>query len=83
MQAIKLNAHVGRDRRVSVQLPEDMPEGEVEIIVLARGAAEADENTRRAYLETLLRRIAASDRPRRSKAEIDAYLAGERASWER
>lgn len=84
MQPIKLNARVGRDRRISLQLPADVPEGEVvEVIVQTPATGEAGERPQREYLEALLRRLAEGKRARLSKEEIDAYLAEERASWER
>jgi len=81
MQAVKLHAHVDRDRKLSLPLPVEVPEGDVEVIVLApqRGAP----GDRRQHLERLLGKLAASARVRLSKDEIDAYLAQERASWER
>jgi hypothetical protein len=81
MQAIKLHAHVDRDRKLSLQLPDEVPEGDVEVIVLA--PTPVDVRDRRQHLETLFRKLAASSRTRLSKAEIDAYLADERATWER
>jgi len=80
MQAIKLHAHVDRDRKLSLQLPEEVPEGDVEVIVLA--PARSDIRDTRQHLEMLLRKLAASSRVRLSKTEIDAHLAEERASWE-
>lgn len=81
MQAIKLHARVDHDRKLSLQLPDDVPEGDVEVIVLApeRPAGDAC----REHLETLFRKLASSPRARMSKAEIDAYLVQERAAWER
>jgi len=81
MQAVKLRAHVDRDRKLSLQLPDEVPEGDVEVIVLA--PERADARDRRQHLEDLFRKLAASRRARLSKVEIDAYLAAERASWER
>lgn len=81
MQAIKLHAHVDSDRKLSLQLPNEVPEGDVEVIVLV--PSHADVRDPRQHLETLLRKLAACSRTRLSKAEIDAYLAEERASWER
>jgi hypothetical protein len=81
MQAIKLHARVDRDRRLSLQLPEDVPEGDVEVIVLA--PARPDASACRQHLERLLDRLATNPRARLSKEQIDAQLAEERASWER
>lgn len=81
MQAIKLNARVDCHRRLSLQLPAEVPEGEVEVIILAPSAGAL--NDRRRHLETLLGKLETHPRPRLSKSEIDAYLAQERVSWER
>ena len=78
---VKLQARVDRDRKLSLQLPEIVPVGEVEVIVHAPTQARADDA--RQHLEALLSRVAASARSRPTQAEIDAYLAEERASWER
>jgi RNase H-fold protein (predicted Holliday junction resolvase) len=84
MEPIKLNARVGRDRRLSLQLPADVAEGEVvEVIVRTPAKGEAGERPQREHLEAFLRRLAEGKRARLSKEEIDAYLAEERASWER
>jgi hypothetical protein len=84
MEPIKLNARVGRDRRISLQLPADVAEGEVvEVIVRTPATGEAGEQPPREHLEALLRRLAEGNRVRLSKEGIDAYLAEERASWER
>jgi len=81
MQAIKLHAHVDRDRKLSLQLPEDVPLGDVEVILLA--PVRSDASACRQYLVRLMDRLAASPRIRLSKAQIDAHPAAERASWER
>lgn len=83
MQAIKPSARVNGDRRISLQLPPEVPLTDVEVIVLVlEPAADADDEQRK-HLEALFRRLDASARSRLSKEEIDAYLAEERASWER
>lgn len=83
MQAIKLSARVDRDRRISLQLPPEVPPTDVEVIVLVPEPAGDAEAAQRQHLEALFRRLDASVRARLSKEEIDAYLAEERASWER
>ncbi|WP_437732720.1 hypothetical protein [Sorangium sp. So ce1335] len=87
MHAHKLTVHIPRSRRVEINLPEDVPEGEAEVIVLvqeqrAPRPEEAESN------ETLLSACRAVDawrenNPERllSKAQIDAALAAERDGW--
>lgn len=82
MQAIKLSARVDPDHRISLELPPDVPETEVEVIVLVPEPDAAGENEQRRALEALFGRLDASGRPRRSKEEIDRDLEEERASWE-
>jgi len=81
MQAIKLNAHVDRDRKLLLQLPDEVPEGDVEVIVLAQQRVVWQD--RKQHLEALLGKLAASSRTRLSKAQIDDFLAQERTAWER
>lgn len=85
MHAHKVIVPVPASRRVEIELPADFPEGQVEIIAIATeeparpaasprpGSIEAD-RAARAVVDAL-------DFPRRTKEEIDAYLAEERASW--
>jgi hypothetical protein len=83
MQAYKLAVTISEER--TVQLPRDVPAGPAEVIVLF-GAAEApsavEGPSRNAALFRLLETLQTSDHPRRSKEEIDAELAEERASWD-
>lgn len=81
MQAIKLRANVGRDRRIELELPAEIPEGEVEVIILASGPsdqAKAGFKTLREFNDWLGQQPSTG----RSKEEIDRYLAAERASWD-
>lgn len=77
VRAIKLSATIGGDRTVVLKLPGDVPEGSAEVIVLVPDEPATD-------VEGLLR-VAAEWREkhprRRTKEEIDRYLAEERASW--
>lgn len=83
MQAIKLKTRIGRDHRIEIDLPPEVPEGEVEVIVLVPEAVQDSEAEQRRYLEEFFRKLDATDRPHLSKEEIDRYLEEERASWER
>jgi hypothetical protein len=81
MQAIKLKAHVGRDHRIELELPAEIPEGDVEVIILAVGPldqAKARFRTLREFNDWLRQQPSTG----RSKEEIDAYIAAERASWD-
>jgi len=79
MRAIKLRANVGRDHRIELELPPEMPEGEVEIIVLAGEAASLSEaRSLRDFFDELDR----LPRKRLTKEQIDRYIAEERASWD-
>ncbi|WP_437632821.1 hypothetical protein [Sorangium sp. So ce854] len=87
MHAHKLTVHIPRSRRVEINLPEDVPEGEAEVIVLVqeqRGPrlVAADGN------EKLLAACRAVDAWREnnpdrllSKDQVDAALAAERDGW--
>ncbi len=79
MQAVRLNAVVGADRCLRIQIPEEIPIGEVELIVLASQPPEVQAG------QTLSQLFAAVDRmPHKhlTKEEVDSYLADERASWD-
>ena len=85
MRAHKIVVSVPVSRHVEIDLPADFPEGDAEFIAISAGepagpagssrpgSIEADRAARAA--------VDAMDFPRRSKEEIDAYLAEERASW--
>jgi len=80
MNAVVRDVVVGKDRRIVIDLPPDIPEGPAEVIVLARGETKTD-------IEGL---IGAADgwrraHPghRRSKEDIDRQVTEERGSWER
>ena len=79
MQAIKLKAHIDRNHRIEIQLPSDAPEGDAEVIILIPLPAPPMEKGLRALFDNLDRQ---TPRQGRSKEDIDAYLARERASWE-
>ncbi|WP_438005927.1 hypothetical protein WME89_45930 [Sorangium sp. So ce321] len=87
MHAHKLIVHVPKSRRVEINLPEDVPEGEAEVIVLTQeqrdarsGEPDSDEKVMAAC-----RAIDAwrEDNPERllSKDQLDAALGAERDSW--
>jgi hypothetical protein len=78
MEAYKLKVAIPEDR--VLKLPEDVPTGPAEIIVLSERAVVQPTD-----VEALLRigdewRAKHPDRLR-SKEEIDRYIAEERASW--
>ena len=79
MEAYKLKVAIPEDR--VLRLPDDVPTGPAEIIVLSEGAV-----TQPTDVEGLLRLgdewRAKHPHLRRSKEEIDRYLAEERASWD-
>ncbi|MCU0836321.1 MAG: hypothetical protein MUC77_18115 [Chromatiaceae bacterium] len=79
MQAVRLNAVLGDDHRLQVVVPEEIPVGEVEVIVLATSPTPARAE------QTLSELFAELDRmPHRrlTKEEVDRYIAEERASWD-
>jgi hypothetical protein len=83
MRAIKLTSHIGKDHRLEICLPEDVPEGAAEVIVLVPDPPQCrEDNDPRLYLETFFRDLDATDRPRLTQEEIDRYLEEERVSWE-
>ena len=81
MQAIRLNAVVGADHRLQLEVPPEIPAGEVEVIILATGPSDETKpkfKTLREFDDWLQQQPSTG----RSKEEIDRYLAAERASWD-
>ena len=79
MQAIKLTAEVGPDRHIEPDLPPEIPQGAVEIIVLYR---EPTSGPPASSLRAFSEEIGKLPHSRRTKEEIDRYIAEERASWD-
>jgi len=81
MQALKYQVTIGRDRRVSVDVPASVGEGPAEVIVLV---PEPKQEHRPEAVEDFgqmldrLRKVA----PVRSREEILRFFEQERASWE-
>ncbi len=79
MQAIKLTAEIGPDDHLALTVPPEIPQGIVEVIILADAAqGVAPISSLREFFDEIDRLPS----PRRTKEEIDQYLAEERASWE-
>lgn len=78
MQAIKLKAEVGPDHRIELDLPLEIPQGVVEIIVLSGEVPSGPSVSR---LREFFEEIDKLARTRRTKEEIDRHIADERASW--
>lgn len=79
MREVHIKGRISGDHRLEAGVPLDIPEGEVDVIVLV-GSAGADDEARRRHLEMLFDRIRARA-PNRSKDDIDRQIAEERASW--
>ena len=80
MQAIKLTAVIPPDRRLVLQVPDEMPTGEAEIVVLAKenGGGTGSGKCLAEYLASLSGRHGAT----RTKEHIDRQLREERDCWE-
>jgi hypothetical protein len=79
MQALKLKGRIDSNHRITLQLPEDTPVGDAEVIVLV---PESATEAAREHLRKVFDEIDRSRHPRMSKEEIDNYIAEERASWD-
>jgi hypothetical protein len=79
MQAIKLRAEVGTDRHIELDLPPEIPQGTVEIIILY---GEPPSGPPASSLRAFSEEIDKLPHSRRTKEEIDRYVAEERASWD-
>lgn len=77
MQASKLKAEVKPDHRPQIVVPDGIPAGEVEVIVLASTPATArSEQT----LDELYAELDRMPHKRLTNEEVERYLADERAS---
>lgn len=79
MQAVRLNAVLGTDRCLQIQVPAEIPVGEVEVIVLAR---EASGDASGKSLRDLFAELDRMPHKHLTKEEVDRYIAEERASWD-
>ncbi|WP_437623569.1 hypothetical protein [Sorangium sp. So ce1151] len=79
MHAYKLNISIPEDRLV--RLPEELPVGPAELIVLVSPTPAAEPSNADALLR-VLGELRARHRPTRSKEEIDRELQAERDSWD-
>jgi hypothetical protein len=80
MHTLKLTAQIPHDRHLEIVVPDNIPEGEVDVVILIKNSQEqlmAQEN----YLNDFFNHLENSDIPRRSKEEIDRFLEQERADW--
>jgi hypothetical protein len=79
MQAVRLKAMVGDDHRLEMVVPDEIPVGEVEVIVLvSRPAGACAEQS----LSELFAEIDRMPHKGLAKEDVDRYLAKERASWD-
>jgi hypothetical protein len=82
MKSMKLKGII-RDHQVTAALPETVPDGEAELVLLYEDSPHAvSVQSTRTHLLALFERIR-RDSPGRCRSEIDRRLAEERAAWER
>ena len=78
MQAIRLKAKVSANHRLELSLPEEIPEGEVEVIIMYTATAKEPNSP---GLLSFLESLDGIDYPRRSLRDIMTYVQQERLSW--
>jgi len=81
MQAVKLKVNITSDHHLDGIVPDDVPSGEAEVVVLYENPAHGDAD-QMAGMFTLLENIQKQDHPRRSLDEIKSSINSERDSWE-
>lgn len=83
MRAVKIATAVTKDHTLHLELPEEIGEGPVEVIVLV-GDSDARTAARSASwtLDEFLAESRLDERFIRSKEDIDAHVRSERESWE-
>lgn len=79
MQPITLKAEVTADHRLIVEIPEDIPAGQVELTIVP--LTSNDGAARLREFDQLMEEINRSNHPRYSPDEIGRRIAEERASW--
>lgn len=80
MRAVKLTGTITGDHKLMLDLPDDLPTGPAEVIVLVNEASAVSTDADESF-EAFLDSLGKSPHRRRSKAEIDRYLEQERNSW--
>lgn len=81
MQAVKLTGTVTADRKLTLELPESVQPGLVEVLVLSEDASADDVPPDNAPLLALLEELEAEQRPGKTVSALDERLKDERASW--
>jgi len=79
MQTIRLKAKVSANHRLELTLPEEIPEGEAEVIIMYTATAKEPKSQ---GLLSFLESLDGQDYPRRSLQNIMAYVQKERSSWD-
>ncbi len=74
---------IGPRRRLVIDLPDGLPEGPTEVIVLTDldEPPAIDPQAGDAPIAAHLDRLASMDRPTRTRAELDARITTERRPW--
>lgn len=78
MREIRLHALVEEDHTAKLRLPDDVRQGPIEVIVRLDEQPIGNGQSVRQFLA----KMKASQRPRRTREEIDRQLREERDSWE-
>ncbi|MDR2259814.1 MAG: hypothetical protein LBE06_02550 [Azoarcus sp.] len=83
MQAYKLNTHIPANHRLEIALPERFPDGEAEVIVLARQQpSNTDTQARPVHaLEDFFVWLDRQPPGPHSEEEIEAWIREERNAW--
>jgi len=81
MQAVKLKVKITSDHRVYGTVPDDVPQGEAEAVVMYHTFSTEEESGVEHLLQTIAR-VQKKNYPQRSMDEIMIYVNRERDSWE-
>jgi len=81
MQAVKLKVNITSDHRLDGIVPDDVPSGEAEVVVLYENPEHGNDD-QMAQMFSFLENVQKKDHPRRSLDEIKSYINNERDSWE-
>jgi len=85
VQTYKVKTFLPPDHSITLQVPSEIPSGEIEIVLLVpendRDSARSQAAGLRAFF-AYIDRTSANSSPGRSKEDIDRYIEEERQTWE-
>ncbi len=82
MRAIKMDVIIGPERRLSIDLPNDVPKGTAELILLTHGISKIDKKTQTDDFREWLKELIQRNPVETPKKLLDKRIQGLRNDWE-